>query len=163
MKGSQKADRITLNLLISNLKEGKYVIPDFQRDFEWRPWDITSLIRSIFLDYYIGSLLLWKGKSENFNALSCESIYGFNNKRNHESSSLAENPPEFIVLDGQQRLTAMHYAFIAPQLPLPKRTLQAIYFIRIDLFMDEAYEEAFSYEWISKKLSRLLENQEIFF
>ena len=160
MKGSQKADRITLNLLISNLKEGKYVIPDFQRDFEWKPWDITSLIRSIFLDYYIGSLLLWKGKSENFNALSCESIYGFNNKRNHESSSLAENPPEFIVLDGQQRLTAMHYAFIAPQLPLPKRTLQAIYYIRIDLFMDEAYEEAFSYEWISKKLSRLLENQE---
>jgi uncharacterized protein with ParB-like and HNH nuclease domain len=96
MKDAQKPDHLSLNSLITRLKEGRFVIPDFQRDFEWKPWDVRDLMRSIFLDYYIGSLLLWKGKEDNFDALSCEEIYGFtgNGKREH------------IVLDGQQRLTA---------------------------------------------------------
>src|SRR5690554_8103965 len=78
MKAVQKPDHLSLNALITRLKDGRFVIPDFQRDFEWKPWDIRDLMRSIFLDYYIGSLLLWKGTEENFEALACESIYGFN-------------------------------------------------------------------------------------
>src|ERR1700730_3921930 len=70
MKDAQKPDHISLNALIGRLREGRFVIPDFQREFEWRPADIKELMRSIFLDYYIGSLLLWKGKRENFEALS---------------------------------------------------------------------------------------------
>src|SRR3712207_2016615 len=72
MKDAQKPDHVSLNTLITRLKEGRFVVPDFQREFEWRPWDISELMRSIFLDYYIGSLLLWKGKKESFDALSCE-------------------------------------------------------------------------------------------
>jgi len=102
MKDAQKPDHISLSTLIGRLKEGRFVIPDFQREFEWQPWDIRDLMRSIFLDYYIGSLLLWKGKSENFGALACEPIYGFNGSNGNA---------EHIVLDGQQRLTAMYYAF----------------------------------------------------
>ncbi len=62
MKDAQKPDHISLGTLIGNLKQGRFVIPDFQREFEWNPQDIRDLMRSIFLDYYIGSLLLWKGK-----------------------------------------------------------------------------------------------------
>jgi hypothetical protein len=40
MKDAQKPDHICLNTLIGRLKEGRYVIPDFQREFESRPWDI---------------------------------------------------------------------------------------------------------------------------
>jgi uncharacterized protein with ParB-like and HNH nuclease domain len=112
MIDAQKPDHISLNALIGRLREGRFVIPDFQREFEWRPWDIRDLMRSIFLDYYIGSLLLWKGKNENFAALSCEPIYG----------SKGDAGPEYIVLDGQQRLTAMHYAFLAPDIALPNRS-----------------------------------------
>ena len=104
MKDAQKPDHVSLTTLIGRLREGRYVIPDFQREFEWKPWDIRELLRSIFLDYYIGSLLLWKGKTENFAALACEPLYGFNGKAD----------PSHIVLDGQQRLTAMYYAFLAP-------------------------------------------------
>ena len=86
------------------------MIPDFQREFEWKPWDIRDLMRSIFLDYYIGSLLLWKGKKENFDALACEKIYGYHGNGN----------AEHIVLDGQQRLTAIYYAFVAPDRHLAK-------------------------------------------
>ena len=108
MKNAQKPDHISLNTLISRLRDGRYVIPDFQRDFEWKPWDIRDLIRSIFLDYYIGSLLLWKGKPSNFDALSCEHVYGFNDQQFAEHGRVGA--PEYIVLDGQQRLTALHYA-----------------------------------------------------
>lgn len=53
---------------------GRFVIPDFQRDFEWTPQDVQDLMRSIFLDYYIGSLLPPKGKPATFAALACEPV-----------------------------------------------------------------------------------------
>lgn len=137
MKYAQTPDHIGLNALINRLKEGRFAVPDFQREFEWQPWDIRELMRSIFLDYYIGSLLLWKGKPQNFEALSCEPVYGYDGKPQRE----------YIVLDGQQRLTAIHYAFLAPNKPLPNRANAAFYFIRVDRFMDEEYDKAFEYEW----------------
>lgn len=137
MKDVQKPDHVSLITLVSRLREGRFVIPDFQREFEWKPWDISELMRSIFLDYYIGSLLLWKGKRESFAALACEPLYGYNGSGN----------PEHIVLDGQQRLTAMYYAFLAPDVPAPSRSNRFLYFIAIDRFMGEAYDEAFVYHW----------------
>lgn len=150
MRDAQKPDHLSFNTLIEHLKEGRFVIPDFQREFEWRPWDIRELVRSIFLDYYIGSLLLWKGKPENFDALSCEPIYGYTGK----------GKPEHIVLDGQQRLTALYYTFFAPDVPLPNRSNRAIYYVRIDKFMNEEYDEAFHYDWLSKRFSRILSDKE---
>ena len=154
MKNAQKPDHISLNTLISRLREGRYVIPDFQRDFEWKPWDIRDLIRSIFLDYYIGSLLLWKGKSSTFDALSCEHVYGFNNEKFAAHGNAGK--PEYIVLDGQQRLTALYYAFFSPDIPLPSRSNRATYFVRIDQFMTEQYDQAFDYEWHTRKFSKIL-------
>lgn len=150
MKDAQKPDHISLTTLVGRLKEGRFVIPDFQREFEWKPWDIRDLIRSIFLDYYIGSLLLWKGKRENFEALACEPLYGYTGKDN----------PEHIVLDGQQRLTAMYYAFLAPDIPAPNRANRYLYFIRVDRFMDEAYDEAFDYNW-TRWILNLADNENV--
>jgi len=48
MRDAQKPDHVSLNTLIGRMKEGRFVIPDFQREFEWQPWDIRDLIRSIF-------------------------------------------------------------------------------------------------------------------
>jgi hypothetical protein len=152
LKDAQKPDHVSLATLIARLKEGRFTIPDFQREFEWSPWDIRDLMRSIFLDYYIGSLLLWKGKPETFEALSCEPVYGY---------AGAENS-EHIVLDGQQRLTAMYYAFVAPEKPLPRRANRYLYYIRVDRFMDEAYDEAIDYDWTRWSLN-LLEDENLQF
>ena len=149
MKNAQKPDHVSLNTLIGRLREGRFVIPDFQREFEWKPWDIRDLMRSIFLDYYIGSLLLWTGTKENYEALSCERIYGYK----------GSSKPEYIVLDGQQRLTAMYYAFLAPDLPLPTRRNRYYYFVRIDRFMAEDYDIAFDYDW-SNRCAQLINNCE---
>jgi hypothetical protein len=150
MKDAQKPDHVSLNTLIARLREGQFLIPDFQREFEWRPWDIRDLMRSIFIDYYIGSLLLWKGKSENFAALSCEHIYAHTGERR----------PQYIVLDGQQRLTAMHYAFLAPEVPLPNRASRFFYFVQVDKFMAEEYDAAFGYDRVTRRWAKLLDQRE---
>jgi hypothetical protein len=146
MRDAQKPDHVSLTTLVGRLREGRFVIPDFQREFEWKPWDISVLMRSIFLDYYIGSLLLWKGKDENFEALSCEPLYGYSGPSGNQ---------EHIVLDGQQRLTAMYYAFLAPDVPAPNRTNRFLYFIRVDKFLEESYDEAFDYDWTRHGLNLL--------
>lgn len=146
MKDAQKPDHVSLNTIVGRLREGRFVIPDFQREFEWQPWDISALMRSIFLDYYIGSLLLWKGKKENFEALACEPIYAY---------AGGNGNPEHIVLDGQQRLTAMYYAFMAPNAPAPNRANRFLYFIRVDKFTEGAYDDAFTYDWTQRVLNSL--------
>jgi len=151
MRDAQKPNQFTLNNLLSRLKEGRFVVPDFQREFEWKPWDISDLMRSIFLDYYVGSLLLWKGKDENFAALACEPIYGH----------MGGGSSEHIVLDGQQRLTALYYACVAPDVPLPDRANRAIYFIRVDRFMREEYDDAFNYDWKNKRIAKLTQDPTI--
>jgi hypothetical protein len=148
VKDAQKPDHVSLSTLIGRLKEGRFVIPDFQREFEWKPWDIRDLLRSIFLDYYIGSLLLWKGKKENFDALACEKIYGYHGNGN----------AEHIVLDGQQRLTAIYYAFVAPDRHLPNRSNRFLFFIHVDQFMEEAYDKAFEYDWTRAGI-KIIEDQ----
>lgn len=138
MREAQKPDHVGLNSLLARLKEGRYMVPDFQREFEWKARDIRDLTRSIFLDYYIGSLLLWKGTKDNFASLSCEPLYG-----------QSEGHSEYIVLDGQQRLTAINYAFVAPDMRLPTRANRALYFVRVNRFMAEEYDEAFDFWYVT--------------
>lgn len=154
MKNVEKADRIHLGSLIEEIKKGYFVIPDFQREFEWQPWDVLDLIKSIFMDYYIGTLLLWKGSKDNFKMLSCEPIYGFNGKSSY---------PQHIVLDGQQRLTAIHYAFFQPEREFPRRAKPMIYFVNIQSLLDEDYDNAFFYDSLTKKNLDLLTDQNIQF
>jgi hypothetical protein len=151
LKDAQKPDHVSLNALISRMKDGRFVVPDFQREFEWEPWDILALMRSIFLDYYIGSLLLWRSTDEHLNDLSCEPLYGFEGQKK----------PEYIVLDGQQRLTAMYYAFVAPNAKLPRRKHRAHYYIRVDHFMAEKYDDSFEYEWHRGDWPAVLANHDI--
>lgn len=150
MKNAQKPDRFTFSKLIDEIRDGKFVIPDFQREFEWNPWDVRDLIKSIFLDYYIGTLLLWKGKDDNYKTLSCEPVFAF-------SGNLR---PDYIVLDGQQRLTALHYACFAPEVNFPKRKNPFFFYIDIQKFLTDANDEAFSYDVRSRKWKALLENRD---
>lgn len=142
MRNAQKPQHIALFKLVDRIRDGRYVIPDFQRKFVWDPSKIRDLMRSIFLDYYIGTLLLWEGKADNVEALSCEPIEGYEPR-----SSDGPERPEHIVLDGQQRLSAMHYAFMAPRMNAPARKSRYLYFIKTDRFLEEAYDDAFVYRY----------------
>lgn len=143
-------DKQSLGRIIDGIREGRYVIPDFQREFEWHASDVTELLKSIFKDYYIGTLLLWRADKKNVEDLSCESIYGFEGKCNEEH----------IVLDGQQRLSALHYAFFAPQKHFPKKSRRCLFFISIEELLNENYNDAIYYEWDYKKTVDLLNDKE---
>ena len=111
-ENKNRTGQVILKNLITHLGEGKYVIPGFQREFTWRPADINDLMRSIFRDYYIGNLLLWEVTDEKYDDLTCEPIYG----------APERTPPASIVLDGQQRLSAMYYSFFTPNTHRDLRT-----------------------------------------
>jgi len=150
MKNIETPDKKHLDAIIHDLSEGKYAIPDFQRDFEWNPWDVNELLKSIFENYYIGTLLLWRASKENIDYLSCQPIYGFNK----------EARIEHIVLDGQQRLSALYYAFFAPDKPFPNRKSKYYYFIKIDQMLAGNYDQAFIYQYESNSIKKLLSNEE---
>ena len=151
MKNAPKPQHLSLQSLVNHLREGRYVIPDFQREFEWEPKDILELMRSLFLDYYVGSLLLWKGRADTFESLKCQPLEGFPDSGQHN--------PEHIVLDGQQRLSAMYYAFMAPRVNAPNRKARYLYFIRIDKFVTDEPDEAFIYSW-TRWGENLLDNRD---
>ena len=66
MRDAQKPDHVSLGVLIDRLRDGRFVIPDFQRGLSGS-WDIGELMRWIFLDYYIESFAL-EGQGRNFDA-----------------------------------------------------------------------------------------------
>ena len=151
MKNVQKPEKIHLGKLIEEIKKGRFVIPDFQREFDWEPWDVRDLIKSIFMDYYIGTLLLWEGNSENYQKLACAPLYAFKRKLD----------PEYIVLDGQQRLSAMHYAFFQPDVNFRKRKNPFYFFVDLKQLLAENFEDAFSYTSMSKGILEILNSTEL--
>ncbi|MBK8080633.1 MAG: DUF262 domain-containing protein [Saprospiraceae bacterium] len=128
-------------------------MPDFQREFEWQPWDVLDLIRSIFYGLLHRYLLLWKGSKENYKMLSCEPIYAFR----------GTSSPQHIVLDGQQRLTAIYYAFFQPEMKFPRRAKPMVYFLNIQNLLEDDYEKAFWYDSLTNKNVELLGNKQLQF
>ncbi len=49
-----------LSDVLTEIEKGSIRIPNFQRDFVWRPSDMLALFDSILKGYPIGSLLLWE-------------------------------------------------------------------------------------------------------
>lgn len=114
LKGEKKLEIITdkkeLLNLVKKAKEGKIVLPQFQRNFVWPRDDIEDLLISITRGYYIGTFLLIRVDRENipFQQRPLEGV----------EINLRNLNPEWMVLDGQQRLTALYYVFYAPNINL---------------------------------------------
>lgn len=149
MKNIETPSKMHLGELINEIGKGKYVIPDFQREFEWMPWDVVELLKSIFDDCYIGTLLLWRSSHENQDLLKCEPIYGFN----------GEASPGHIVLDGQQRLSALYYSLFAPEMPYPKRKSRCFFLVNLKELLVENFSESIYYEWGNKTTLDLVSNK----
>lgn len=87
-----------IDWLIDMIQNGRMVLPDFQRDFNWSDSDVTSLLSTIILGWPAGSLLIIE-EDNNF----------FLRTRSFEEGPAATNV-KYIVLDGQQRLTSLYHA-----------------------------------------------------
>jgi len=100
----------TLLTLINQARNGIIVLPQFQRNFVWSRDAITDLLLSIFQGYFIGSFLLLDVDKDNtpFDMRPIEGV----------DLSVRDLRPDKMILDGQQRLTSLHYVFAAPEIPL---------------------------------------------
>lgn len=147
MKNIKDPSKRVLTDILDNIRKGIYLIPDFQRDYDWNASDIKELIDSIFNDYYIGNLLLWSANEINKKLLNCKSIYGYK-----ETNQVRDF--EYIVLDGQQRLTSIYYAFFAPDIPLKNKKNPAKFYIEVDRFLNEN-SDVIVYETFPNKIKQL--------
>jgi hypothetical protein len=92
------------------IDDGEIVLPVFQRPFVWMRDDIKDFLVSILKGYFVGSFLFIDVDSEN-TPFAFRSIEGVRKKPE-------ELRPKYMILDGQQRLTSLYYAFACPEIPL---------------------------------------------
>ena len=61
-----KADRDYMTTILDRIKNGKILIPKFQRDFVWNIGQMLDLFDSILKGFPIGSLILWTPEQDKF-------------------------------------------------------------------------------------------------
>src|SRR4051812_20354037 len=96
--------------LLDDVRQGKLVIPDFQRDFVWTRKQVEELLNSVINRYFVGTLLLLESPTTNLR-FAPRLIPGV-------AADPSSHPSISYVLDGQQRLTSLFYAFAEPAVPL---------------------------------------------
>lgn len=92
------ARNIALSDLLDGIEAGEIVLPAFQRDFEWQETEVASLVATVMAGWPAGSLLLMRGRPKFFEP------------RPFEGSRRQADSVQYVVLDGQQRLTALYNA-----------------------------------------------------
>jgi len=107
-KYARDPEFIKIALIIENSSSTNWVLPSFQRYFDWKKDDIRSFLESVFNGYYVGSFLLWDAKGEP--ELGVQAIKGVTKEEEEWKKDL-------VILDGQQRITSLYYAMCAPNDP----------------------------------------------
>ena len=88
--------------LVKDVRNGRIGLPDLQRPFVWRDNKVRELFDSMLKGYPIGYIMLWESPAD---YESKKSAIGDNSKTYEE--------PKELVIDGQQRLTALVAAMFA--------------------------------------------------
>jgi hypothetical protein len=91
-----------LKHLMEQAREVRLVLPDFQRDFVWKPTDVIKLLSSLLNGYPIGGLLVM----ENPGVYGQRPLDGV-----IEGLAIGVSGDTRLILDGQQRLTSCYRAF----------------------------------------------------
>jgi hypothetical protein len=86
--------RYKIRELIEAFRTGNLVIPEFQRDYVWKPSMAVKLLESIYLGYPISSLLIWESDGD---VMTRKKERG----RNQPGRSAR------WLVDGQQRVTTL--------------------------------------------------------
>lgn len=81
--------------LLNDVKNGRIGLPDLQRPFVWKDNKVRELLDSMMKGYPIGYIMLWSSPDDYTNT----AYIGKNEK--------VYKQPDDLVIDGQQRLTAL--------------------------------------------------------
>lgn len=120
------SDTTTINQILQKCEQNKWVLPYFQRYFQWSRTDVKDFLTSIFNDYYVGSFLLWGVYSESI-PMGTLSIQGVD-------SEIEARRVEHIIIDGQQRMTSLYYAMKSPNFSLKGSKLKSYFYLDIEKY-----------------------------
>jgi len=95
----------SLSGILKEINDGKIQLPEFQRDWIWDDAHVGSLLASVTLSYPIGAVMLLQAGNEEI-IFKTRLIQGVDQSKNRQ--------PELLILDGQQRLTALFQALFSP-------------------------------------------------
>ena len=121
-----KSGEPSLPDLLREIQAGNVQLPDFQRGWVWDDEHIRSLIASISLSYPIGAVMLLQtgGDGAQFQPRPVEGV-----------TVDASKKPDYLILDGQQRMTSLYFALLSGK-PVPTQTekglpIQRVYYLDI--------------------------------
>lgn len=86
--------------ILKDVRSGKIGLPDLQRPFVWKNDKVRDLLDSMLRGYPIGYIMLWESPAEEAGKTE---VIGANEK--------SYSSPKELVIDGQQRLTALLASF----------------------------------------------------
>ncbi len=95
---------LKLSEIETNLKNGSYVIPDFQRDFVWTLEQSAKLIDSWVKGFPIGIFIMWVTETILCPTKKIGNIIAF--ERHDETGKIT------YILDGQQRITSIYATIV---------------------------------------------------
>ena len=113
MSTAARADAMAVEDVIRLASEGRLRMPSFQRAFRWEFEDRRALLDSIYRGYPVGTLLLWKNPPSGTQA-----------GRTLGAAGPPQPGDQYLVVDGQQRLTTLWDALGRP----PTRGERALVF-----------------------------------
>src|SRR5690606_11182324 len=87
-----------IDVLLAWVKSGEIAIPEIQRPFVWNATKVRNLLDSLYQGYPIGYLITWKNPTVRL-----------------KDGTLSAG--KRILIDGQQRVTALRAALLGDQVP----------------------------------------------
>ena len=121
----------SLQDILKDIKSGKIQLPDFQRSWVWDDNHVKSLLASVSVSYPIGAVMLLETGNPDVR-------FG---PRLVEGLILDPEPePEWLILDGQQRLTALYqslfYGKPVKTKDVRKNAIERWYYLHIPTSLD---------------------------
>ena len=113
-------DSLPIRKVINQIANGAIRIPSFQRGFVWEPEDVAFFMDSLYKQYPVGAVLLWRTREK----LHTERQLG----RFILPDPIKDYPIDY-VLDGQQRLTSIFSVFQTELQPEEDAGWMDIYYI----------------------------------
>lgn len=128
-----KSGEPSLPDLLHQIDRGQIQLPDFQRGWVWDDDHIRSLIASVSLSHPIGAVMLLQtgGDGVQFQPRPIQGV-----------EPPSGTKPEYLILDGQQRMTSLYLALFSRK-PVPTRTekgidIERLYYLDIAKCLDPA-------------------------
>lgn len=116
MSSGIRISELSISEILDNLRDRKWQVPRFQREFVWDTSAVCGLATSVIDGYPIGMVTLWEQPAESHIELEALSIDDWDASRKtkvtREFGNKDANPSTIMaILDGRQRSTSLAMAF----------------------------------------------------